>query len=562
MTLVRASTVALAAALALAGCNRTDDGEDGNATAAMALPDLPATLPLEAGPAQEVGYAPSASDLPDTAPLKLAQVADSSEAYGYADAAYAYDEAIGDAPPDYAFDYDDTDPWAWQGYDGSTMYAEPIDDGYRHYYYRPGEDSPYFVRDPYYSYGFAGGLLAAVYALDGAIVPYADYGPRLVYASRYFARGRDLYRLGRRAARRPVVAAVWVQRRPVILTARQRWGAGRVRQPLWASYHRANQPRLARYWQPERVRRAADAERFAGWRQAGFRTPAPARAIPAAWQGQRWARDERRYRPASDAVRERVTRQERRDDRQVPLVERRQDQRQDRREEARQDRREDIRQDRRQDVRQERRQEAREERRGQAEARQQAARRDEARERQQAQRQAAQLRREQARDQRQGAQGREAAQARREQAQQERQVAQGRREEARQRQPQAERPVRERPERQPAAERGQAERQQRQEQQRAERQQRQRDQVERVQRDRDGAERQQRQAQVQAERQQRQQQMQAERQQRQQQAPQQRAEQRQAAPAQRQQAQEQRQQAREQRQQNRAERREGRGGRD
>ena len=64
MTLVRVSTVALAAALALAGCNRANDGEDGNATAAMTLPDLPATLPLEAGPAQDVGYAHSVSDLP------------------------------------------------------------------------------------------------------------------------------------------------------------------------------------------------------------------------------------------------------------------------------------------------------------------------------------------------------------------------------------------------------------------------------------------------------------------------------------------------------------------
>lgn len=574
MTLVRVSTVAIAAALALAGCNRANDGEDGNATAAMALPDLPATLPLEAGPAQDVGYAPSASDLPDVAPLKLAQVADPGEAYGYADAAYSYDEAIGDAPPDYAFDYEGTDPWAWEGYDGSTMYAEPIDDGYRYYYYRPGEESPYFVRDPYYSYGFAGGLLAAVYALDGGIVPYADYGPRLVYASRYYARGRNLYRFGRQARRRPVIAATWVQRRPVILTARQRWGAGRVRQPLWASYHRANQPRLARYWQPERVRRAADAQRFAGWRQAGFRTPAPARAIPAAWQNQRWARDERRYRPAGDAVRERVAqRQDRRDDqlrdrredRQALLVERRQDQRQDRRDDARQDRRQDARQerrdDRRQEARQERRQEARDDRREQAQARQQAGRRDEARGRQQQQREAAQTRREQAREQRQAAQGREEAQNRREQ---QRQAAQQRREEAQQRrQQQSERPNRERAERQQAAERGQAARQERQQQQRAEREQRQREQADRGRREREGAERQQRQqrqAQAQAERQQRQQQMQAERQQRQQAERQQAQQQR--AGEQRQQAQQQRQQVREQRQQNRAERREGRGGRD
>ena len=157
-----ASLVAIAAALATAACNRDADAPEGNTQAQFALPALPATLPLEAGDATPVDYAPSASDLPDARPLKLAQIADPNQAYGYADAAYSYDEALGDAPPDYGFEYEGADPWAWQGYDDSLMVAEPIDDGYRYYYYRPGADEPYFIRDPWYSYGFAGGLLAVI----------------------------------------------------------------------------------------------------------------------------------------------------------------------------------------------------------------------------------------------------------------------------------------------------------------------------------------------------------------------------------------------------------------
>ena len=336
------SAGALAAALATTACNRNPGATPGNAQAQLALPALPATLPLEAGTATAVGYAPAASDLPDAAPLRLARVADPRQAYGYADAAYSYDEALGDAPPDYGFDYEGADPWAWQGYDDSTLFAEPIDDGYRYYYYRPGADEPYFIRDPYYSYGFAGGLLAVVYAADGGIVPYADYGPRLGYASRYYARGRSLWTASRSARRRPVIAANWLRGRPVILASRERWGAGRAHQPAWQRYSEANRPRQASYWRAEQVRREADARRFADWRRSGFRSSPPPRAIPVAWQNAKWAKDDRRYRPAAEALRDR------RDDRPEAQPDRRSQAQPDRRE-ARQDHAEDRRQEDRRD---------------------------------------------------------------------------------------------------------------------------------------------------------------------------------------------------------------------
>src|SRR3546814_13319776 len=44
---------------------------------------------------------------------------------------------------------------------------EPIDDGYRTYYYQPGAAEPYFIRDPYYGYGYSGGTIAVIYGPDG-----------------------------------------------------------------------------------------------------------------------------------------------------------------------------------------------------------------------------------------------------------------------------------------------------------------------------------------------------------------------------------------------------------
>lgn len=341
---VKASMTALAAVLALAGCERGAEEAD-NAQLSYALPDLPATLPLTSGIASPISFAPDASALPDVDPIGVAQIADPTEAYGFADAAYTYTDTLGDAPPDYGFDYDGVEPWAWQGYDDSLMFAEPIDDGYRTYYYRPGAAEPYFIRDPYYSYGFAGGLLAVIYAADGGIVPFVDYGPRRAYASRYYLRGRDLYGASRRGRRLPIHAVSWAGQRPIILASRNRWAAGRAHQPAWGAYHNANLARQQRYWREEAIRRRADSRRFGEWRQAGFRSNPPPRAIPPRWADARWARDEKRYRPASDQVREAVIRDRRQDaqqDRRETVAERRIDQRQQ--VERRDDRRDDARQ--------------------------------------------------------------------------------------------------------------------------------------------------------------------------------------------------------------------------
>jgi hypothetical protein len=292
--LATAATIALAAALA--GCGK---GSDQQMTAA-APPALPATLPLDASPSTAWPTAPEVAALPEAKPVRTVRVANPRDYYGYADAAYDYQRVLSDAPPDYYFDYDGTNPWAWEGYDQSVVFLEPVDDGYRSYYYRPGADEPYFVRDPYYGYGYDNGQLAVVYDSYGGVVPYSDYGARLDYAGRYLARGRDLYLASRRNDRRAVSAANWAARSAAISATQARWYAARDRQPQWRDYSSRVAASQANYWREESVRRQADARRFAAWRSESFRTPPPPRAIPATWTSASWARDQKRFLPARD----------------------------------------------------------------------------------------------------------------------------------------------------------------------------------------------------------------------------------------------------------------------
>lgn len=292
--LATAATIALAAALSACG-----KGSDQQMTAA-APPALPATLPLDASPPTAWPTAPEVAALPEAKPVRTVRVANPHDYYGYADAAYDYQRALSDAPPDYYFDYDGADPWAWEGYDQSVVFLEPVDDGYRYYYYRPGADEPYFVRDPYYGYGYDNGQLAVVYDSYGAVVPYNDYGARLDYAGRYLSRGRDLYMASRRGDRRAVSAANWTARRDAISAAQARWSTVRERQPQWRDYSSRVSSTQANYWREEGVRRQADARRFAAWRSDSFRSPPPPRAIPATWTSASWARDQKRFLPARD----------------------------------------------------------------------------------------------------------------------------------------------------------------------------------------------------------------------------------------------------------------------
>ena len=121
------ASVALGALVPLAACNQAVPEQ----ASVAQLPELPATLPLSLDEARPLKAAPAVQNLPRAKPIKAARIANSDDYYAYADDAWSYYDALGEAPPDYGFYYDGVEPWAWQGYDDSMMFVEPLDAGYR-----------------------------------------------------------------------------------------------------------------------------------------------------------------------------------------------------------------------------------------------------------------------------------------------------------------------------------------------------------------------------------------------------------------------------------------------
>ena len=161
----RLAVVALVA-VAAAGCQKSGAAAG---DVSQAPPPI-ATLPLSDASAPPPPPAPVASALPYH-PIGRARAASSRDAYAFADRANAASYGFGDAPPDYAFNYQGSRPWAWQGDNGYETVVEPLPDGGdRYYYYQPGSDEPYFVRDPDYGYGYQGGVLVVVYDRHGHLL--------------------------------------------------------------------------------------------------------------------------------------------------------------------------------------------------------------------------------------------------------------------------------------------------------------------------------------------------------------------------------------------------------
>src|SRR6185437_4670763 len=190
---------------------------------------------------------------------------------------------------DYAFDYDGTTPWAWQGDDGYE-FAEPVGGGYRYYYYRPGAAWPFLIRDGAYAYGFDGPQLVVVYD-GGRLLPRADIDRRADIAGRYLARSQGILDASRQAGRRGVAAANWAAARSEIAAQRAQLSAARSRESAWQAYDQAHAAQATR-WTAERDQRQAYAQRFEGWRRADFQGAAPApasvrqaQAAPPARQG-------------------------------------------------------------------------------------------------------------------------------------------------------------------------------------------------------------------------------------------------------------------------------------
>lgn len=233
--------------------------------AAMALAGCREDAPPTSGPLFVPAATEAAYELPVPQPGPLAAAPAQPMAavdYSYAERAYALDRAFHEAPPDYGFSYMNAEPWAWRSSDGYEMYAEPIDDSYRYYYYEPGADQPFFVRAPDYSYGYdPRGFLSVVYSSGGVIVPRAYRDRRFDHADRYWKRARHM-RAAAHRHHRPVVRETWISRRPALVASQRPWMKAAVERPEWRRYRERDRDRDIRRFDKERERRIEVARRF------------------------------------------------------------------------------------------------------------------------------------------------------------------------------------------------------------------------------------------------------------------------------------------------------------
>lgn len=257
--LTQASGLALAGLTAglLVACQQKPSASASN-VAAAAPPA--ATIPLADTPGTgPVATAPPAQALP-TYTIRHAAAANPQDAYAFAERARYASYGYGDAPPDYGFDYDGVSPWAWQGDNGYTTVVEPLADGDRYYYYAPGEDTPYYVRDPDYGYGYQGGALVVVYDRHGRPLPDADAQRWWGDGGRYFRRGQDLWQASR-GQHHAVQRGHWEQRRADLDRDQAWWGQAQSQDPDWRAYDQQNGQQYQDTWRQERYRREAEAYR-------------------------------------------------------------------------------------------------------------------------------------------------------------------------------------------------------------------------------------------------------------------------------------------------------------
>jgi hypothetical protein len=251
-TSVFALTAAVAA-LTLAGCNQ-------NSPQKTAVLDQPPPLPLTTTDVPMANAAPIATALPAAPAARVASVA-LNQRYAYADRAYQVARVLGDAPPDYAFDYEGTRPWVWRS-SRAFRVVERTDAGQRYYYFDPGQSSPYLVQDPAYSYGYSNGQLVVVYDAQGRTLDPSLIGQRADLAGRYLYRARSLYNAALSSQRQAVAVARWQERRAAIDADRARWEAQQNQYADWRAYHDEHEAEQQSYWQGEQDRRAAEASRY------------------------------------------------------------------------------------------------------------------------------------------------------------------------------------------------------------------------------------------------------------------------------------------------------------
>ncbi|WP_156842633.1 hypothetical protein [Novosphingobium aquimarinum] len=259
---------------------------DSGAPDDFALPPLPDAQPMAYAPrrsavsyARDYGYAPRYyDDAPDYREPDPSSYVDNAgtDTFAYLALAALLGGVLDDSPPDYYFDYDGVQPWAWQTGDRYTRYAEPIRGGdYRYYYYEPNAARPFLVRDPYYSYGYRNNDLVVVYDRYGRVLDRNRVRVQRRVASRYFDRGAQLYRAGESRRHRGIAAPLWQRQRAVIERDQRDWERARANRDGWRNWTRSHEPVVETRWAQEQAARRYAANRFDRWRSADYRGSAP-----------------------------------------------------------------------------------------------------------------------------------------------------------------------------------------------------------------------------------------------------------------------------------------------
>lgn len=180
-------------------------------------PETPPAAPVEqAALPAGVALAPAAPEaLPPAPPARVA-AAPVDQGARYWRQAEEDDRYYDDRPPSYAYDYGEESPAVWLDGEMVRRVVERLaGGGERSYYYRPGQERPYYVQDPYYGYGYDDGALVTVYdvrrreALDRQATR-----ARAAEAGRYLARSQALRRAALQAERqdrRQLDAQQWRQ---------------------------------------------------------------------------------------------------------------------------------------------------------------------------------------------------------------------------------------------------------------------------------------------------------------------------------------------------------------
>ena len=243
----------------------------GGVSAALALCAVLAGVPAAA---QDTRVFTAASEAPAPEPERSGAPGD----YAWIDRADALWEAIGDSPPDFAFTFEDVEPWAWQLRDGHVILVEEAAEGMRSYYFEPRSDVPFLAVEPGASFAFEDGELVMAYGPDGTALGEIEGMARYEQGMALFDRARQLKQAMRPQSARPVDSGAWLESSLYLGGFLNQWDQGFAARPEWRAQRDTAAARDWRYrLQAERSRRQALGQGFRRWREGGFQGQPPAR---------------------------------------------------------------------------------------------------------------------------------------------------------------------------------------------------------------------------------------------------------------------------------------------